>query len=69
MSSVTNGGAHSATNMPAEFREMLYALVDRLFDDEEIDRARAEPGGYTTAEALDYLTARFPAIREGVGRT
>ena len=55
--------------VPVEFREMLYALVNRLFDDEEIALARAESGGYTTAEALDILAARFPQIREGAGRT
>lgn len=62
-------GATLGYYVPTEFRKMLYALADRLFNQEEIERARAEPGGYTTVEALDYLAARFPEIRQGAERT
>lgn len=39
-----------------EYRSLVYAWVKTLFnDDEELRAARAETGGYTTAEAISYL--------------
>jgi hypothetical protein len=39
-----------------EYRSLIYSWVKTLFDDsEELRQARAETGGYTTAEAIAYL--------------
>lgn len=39
-----------------EYRSLIYSWVKTLFDDdEELRQARAETGGYTTAEAISYL--------------
>jgi hypothetical protein len=48
-----------------EFREMMYAWAQKLFDEAEVERARRETGGYTTAEALAELESRFPQLRRG----
>ena len=41
---------------PDLYHEWLYAWAKAQFADEaELDRARAEPGGMTTAEAISYL--------------
>ncbi len=39
----------------AEYRKLLYAWAKTLFSREEIEAARAEPGGMPTAEAIAYL--------------
>ena len=39
-----------------EYRSLIWGWVKTLFDDaEELRQARAETGGYTTAEAIAYL--------------
>ncbi len=40
-----------------EYRALIYSWVNTLFDasEEELREARAETGGYTTAEAIAYL--------------
>jgi hypothetical protein len=49
-------GAAQAVVLPiAKYRELLLALSPEPFTEEELQRARAEPGGYTTAEAIAYL--------------
>jgi hypothetical protein len=40
----------------AEYMKLLYQHAQQLFDDEELDRAAAEPGGKTTAEVLERLS-------------
>jgi hypothetical protein len=39
----------------ADYHELLYAWARSLFTDEQIQKARAEPGGLTTAEVLARL--------------
>jgi len=43
--------------LPADlYQKLLYAWAKSLFDDEdELKRARQEPGGMSTVEALAYL--------------
>ncbi len=48
---------------PDLYREMMLAWADRQFDPAALERARAEPGGMTTAEAVAYL--RDVAARHG----
>jgi hypothetical protein len=39
-----------------EYRSLIYSWLNKQFDDEEeLRQARAETGGYTTAEAISYL--------------
>jgi len=37
------------------FREMLRAWTDAGFDPDALDRARRDPGGMTTAEAIAHV--------------
>jgi hypothetical protein len=49
-------GATRAVVLPVElYREMLSAWAGAAFREEDLARARSEPGGYTTAEAIAYL--------------
>ncbi len=58
-------GATQAVVLPVEmYREMLLAWSDDAFREEDLRRARAETGGYTTAEAIAYLN-KLVADRSG----
>lgn len=58
-------GATQAVVLPVEmYREMLLAWTDDAFREEDLQRARAETGGYTTAEAIAYLN-KLVADRDG----
>ena len=58
-------GATQAVVLPVEmYREMLLAWSDDAFREEDLQRARAETGGYTTAEAIAYLN-KLVADRSG----
>jgi hypothetical protein len=49
-------GQARAVAMPPELhREMMSAWLKSMFTDEEIEEARRESGGMTTAEAIAYL--------------
>lgn len=50
-----------------EFRALIYSWVNTLFDvdDEELREARAETGGYTTAEAIARLRELEAKHRSG----
>ncbi len=58
-------GATQAVVLPVEmYREMLLAWSGDAFREEDLQRARAETGGYTTAEAIAYLN-KLVADRSG----
>ncbi len=43
---------------PEMYRELMYAWAKAQFaNEEELEKARQEPGGLTTAEAIAYLEA------------
>jgi len=46
------------------FRELMRTWEDQAFPEEELARARSETGGYSTAEAIDYVN-RLIAERGG----
>jgi hypothetical protein len=50
-----------------EYRALVYSWVNSLFDfnEDELRRARAETGGYTTAEAIAYLRELEAKRRSG----
>ena len=50
-----------------EYRALVYSWVNTLFDAdaEELRQARAETGGYTTAEAIAYVRALEEKLRSG----
>ena len=49
-------GATQAVILPVEmYRDMLLAWSDSAFREEDLQRARSESGGYTTAEVIARL--------------
>lgn len=53
---VNDAGQVKGYLISPEYRSLVYSWVKSLFDDdEELRQARAETGGYTTAEAIEYL--------------
>ncbi len=49
-------GAVSGVAVPFElYQEMMEAWVESGFSDDDLARARAESGGYSTSEAIEYL--------------
>jgi hypothetical protein len=49
------GEAQAVVVPPGLFQDMWEAWVDQHYDEAEMARRKAEPGGYTTAEAIAYL--------------
>jgi hypothetical protein len=39
----------------AEYMKKMYERARQMFTDEELERARRQPGGFTTAEVLEHL--------------
>lgn len=37
------------------YQELLYSWARKQFDDDELNRARQEPGGMTTAQAIAHV--------------
>ena len=54
---VDAGGHVKGYLISPEYRDLVYSWVSALFDadEDELRQARAETGGYTTAEAIAYL--------------
>ncbi|VTT97308.1 unnamed protein product [Gemmataceae bacterium] len=49
-------GATRAVALPPElYQEMFHVWADSVFDKDSLDRARREPGGMSTPEAIAYL--------------
>lgn len=54
-------GATRAVVLPVEmYREMYSAWADAAFNEADLQRARNETGGYTTAEAIAYVNKLVP---------
>lgn len=61
-----SAGATQAVVVPVQmYREMLLAWSSSAFREEDLERARKEPGGYTTAEVLTRLRALEEQHRRG----
>lgn len=59
-------GATKAVVVPTEtYREMFSAWASGAFREEDLARARAETGGYTTAEVLAHLRDLEEQYRRG----
>ena len=49
-------GASKAVVLPLDiYRELFSVWTNNAFNEEELQRARNEKGGYTTVEAITYL--------------